>query len=528
MAQQERYDLTSKQPTFLGIDKDMALKGLFGGNAFVSILVLGLITLFLFKEGFGFFGQYRTNLALYRQSGLEYVDIMRDEQNAYDSLIQFLNRVQSERSEYYSEQGLAFRETKEKLAGLDDFIYEFEDLGYDLGDHVLEMNQVVMDARDSFQANEDYKVFKENLEKEGKLEEAANVVIQPVDLAAFVQIVKSGEPRFLEINRNLVAGIRELLPQMPPLEAGDPAQELLDRFAQVANVFIEQLPTYEQKLTDWQAGQGVPFIEAVTSFVFGREWITGSAIQDWYGLLPLFSGSLSVALIAMCFAVPLGVGAAVYINQMASPREQAFVKPYIEFISAIPSVVIGFFGIAIFGEFIRAVSQSEWLSWVSFFPISERLNAFTAGALLALMAIPTIFTLAEDALNNVPKAFKEASLAMGATRLQTIMRIMVPTALSGIISAVLLGFGRVIGETMVVLLCAGNRIAMPDFSSGIGAAFEPVHTMTGIIAQELGEVEHGSIHYRALFMIGLALFTLSLSINYFAQKIVIKYQISRG
>ena len=148
--------------------------------------------------------------------------------------------------------------------------------------------------------------------------------------------------------------------------------------------------------------------------------------------------------------------------------------------------------------------------------------------MLALIAVPTIFTLAEDALQNVPKAFKEASFALGATRLQTIVRIIVPASLSGIISAVLLGLGRVIGETMVVLLCAGNRIAIPDFSAGLAVITQPVHTMTGIIAQEMGEVVQGSIHYRALFVVGLVLFFLSLTINFLAQKIVRKYRISIG
>ena len=155
-------------------------------------------------------------------------------------------------------------------------------------------------------------------------------------------------------------------------------------------------------------------------------------------------------------------------------------------------------------------------------------GAGTAGCLLALIAVPTIFTLAEDALQNVPKAFKEASFALGATRLQTIVRIIVPASLSGIISAVLLGLGRVIGETMVVLLCAGNRIAIPDFSAGLAVITQPVHTMTGIIAQEMGEVVQGSIHYRALFVVGLVLFFLSLTINFLAQKIVRKYRISIG
>jgi len=218
------------------------------------------------------------------------------------------------------------------------------------------------------------------------------------------------------------------------------------------------------------------------------------------------------------------VGAAIYVNQIAGPLERNLIKPYVEFVSAIPSVVIGFFGVVVFGEAIRLLSQFEFMAWVPFFPLQERLNAFTAGALLALMAIPTIFTLAEDAINNIPRHFKEASFAVGATRLQTTLRVIVPSALSGIISAVMLGFGRVIGETMVVLLCAGNRIKIPDFSEGLGVFYQPVHTMTGIIAQEMGEVVRGSVHYRALFMVGIVLFFVSLLINYGAQWVVKKYR----
>jgi len=244
--------------------------------------------------------------------------------------------------------------------------------------------------------------------------------------------------------------------------------------------------------------------------------------------VPLFVGSLMVSLIALAIAVPLGVGAAIYINQIASRTEQRVIKPMIEFISAIPSVVLGFFGIAVLGQLLRAISQVSWLSWVPGFPMAERLNALTAGCLLALIAVPTIFTLAEDAINNVPRSFREASFALGANRLQTIVRITVPAALSGIISAVLLGFGRVIGETMVVLLCAGNRIAIPDFTAGLGVISQPVHTMTGIIAQEMGEVVRNSIHYRALFVVGIVLFFLSLAINYVAQKIVGRYRLAIG
>jgi len=222
------------------------------------------------------------------------------------------------------------------------------------------------------------------------------------------------------------------------------------------------------------------------------------------------------------------VGAAIYVNQIATETERRFIKPGIEFISAIPSVVLGFFGIVVLGQALRLLSQQTWLEWVPGFPYSERLNILTAGCLLALIAVPTIFTLAEDALNNVPRPFKEASMALGASRLQTIIRIIVPASLSGIISAVLLGLGRVIGETMVVLLCAGNRIAIPDFTAGLAVITQPVHTMTGIIAQEMGEVVRGSIHYRALFVVGILLFFLALLINYLAQKIVHRYRISIG
>jgi phosphate transport system permease protein len=302
----------------------------------------------------------------------------------------------------------------------------------------------------------------------------------------------------------------------------------MERLKQLTRDYLARLPSVERSLETWDYTLPIPAWKTVSSFVFGRQWLTASFWQDWYGVIPLFIGSLMVSIVALTLAVPLGVGAAIYINQIASLREQRVIKPCIEFISAIPSVVLGFFGIAVLGQALRALSQFSWLSWVPGFPYSERLNILTAGCLLALIAVPTIFTLAEDALNNVPRALKEASFALGASRLQTIVRIIVPASLSGIISAVLLGLGRVVGETMVVLLCAGNRIAIPDFTDGLSVVTQPVHTMTGIIAQEMGEVVRGSIHYRALFVVGLVLFVLSLIINYAAQKIVRKYRISIG
>jgi len=156
--------------------------------------------------------------------------------------------------------------------------------------------------------------------------------------------------------------------------------------------------------------------------------------------------------------------------------------------------------------------------------MAERLTILNAGLLLAFMAIPTIFTLTEDALNNVPQALTENSLAMGASKLQTVFRVVIPAAISGVIAAVLLGFGRIIGETMVVLLVAGNKIKIPDFTEGIGVIAQPTHTMTGIIAQELAEVDSGSLHWRALFMVGMVLFAISLLVNFSAQRVLKKYQ----
>src|SRR5262249_18226688 len=306
------------------------------------------------------------------------------------------------------------------------------------------------------------------------------------------------------------------------------ARQAFENWKNKTRNYVQNFSAVTQKLRAWNPDEPLPAYRSITSFLFGVNWITASFWQDWYGIIPLLVGSIMVSAVSLLIAVPLGVCSAIYVSEVAAKGEKAVIKPYIEFISAIPSVVLGFFGIAVVGQAIRTLSQMSFMKWVPFFPISERLNVFTAGALLALMAVPTIFTLAEDALRNVPRGFKEASYALGANRLQTIARVLVPASLSGIISAVLLGLGRVIGETMVVLLCAGNRIAIPDFTQGLGAFFQPVHTMTGIIAQDMGEVVRGSIHYRALFMVGLVLFALTLGINYLAQRLVARYRMSIG
>jgi phosphate transport system permease protein len=497
---------------------ESAIRAFFGSNALVAIVVLTLITIFLFRDGFGFFGQNLANLRLYRQAGLEYVDIIRAQAEKQTALSRQLGDIRLQQMRAGADQAA--------LERFDEFANKFSDTGEQL-------NGLVSDATDQAQAlRETMLQFGSHagasvIERESQDESRATAATPAGNEGEQMAALRSATDKSQQIADSMKAQISELLATPPALVTAK-ARKSFAKWRTEVEEYLKQLPAVVEKLRAWNPNKPVPAYRAITSFLFGTQWITASFWQDWYGIIPLFVGSLMVSIVALLLAVPLGVCAAIYVSEIASPIEKSLIKPYIEFISAIPSVVLGFFGIAVLGETIRAISRASFMKWVPFFPISERLNVFTAGCLLALMAVPTIFTLAEDALRNVPRGFKEASYALGANRLQTIVRVLVPAALSGIVSAVLLGLGRVIGETMVVLLCAGNRIAIPDFTQGLGAIFQPVHTMTGIIAQEMGEVVRGSIHYRALFMVGLVLFGITLAINYGAQKLVRRYRMSIG
>jgi phosphate transport system permease protein len=315
---------------------------------------------------------------------------------------------------------------------------------------------------------------------------------------------------------------------LPKVGGTAEATKLLNEVRAALPLHAKKLRDSVQTLRAWKPHKPVSILTVIGAFFFGTEWLTNSSWQDFFGFVPLLAGSLVIALIAIMIATPLSVAAAIYTNQFASEREKEFIKPVIEFIQAIPSVVLGFIGISLVGDLIKEVSGVPWLGWMPGFPIQERLNMFNAGCLLALMAVPTMFSLAEDALNNVPQAYIDASDALGATKLQTVFRVIVPAALSGIAAAVLLGLGRVIGETMVVLLVAGNRIAIPDFRVGPGVIFQPAHTLTGIIAQELGEVSRGSAHWQALFMVGIVLFVISLAVNACARAAVRRFELPKA
>jgi len=243
------------------------------------------------------------------------------------------------------------------------------------------------------------------------------------------------------------------------------------------------------------------------AFFGSAVWNPTSYSIPRYGILSLINSTLMVTIGALAIAVPLGVACAAFISEVASPRIREIVKPAFEILAAIPSVVVGFLGIVMVNPLIAKV-----------FGISNGLNALNGSILLAIMSLPTIISLSEDALRAVPKTYKEASLALGANDWQTLVRVSVPSALSGIIASIMLGMGRAIGETMTVLMATGNAPAL-TFNF-----FEAVQTMTATIAIELGEVPYNTTHYYALFVIGLVLFVMTFLVNLISDVILQKYQ----
>lgn len=224
-------------------------------------------------------------------------------------------------------------------------------------------------------------------------------------------------------------------------------------------------------------------------------WQPVSAIHK-YNIVPLIVGSLKATLVALIFAVPLGVAAAIYVSQLAPPRLREWLKPAIELLAGIPSVVLGFFALIVLASVLQAL-----------FGYPSRLNAFLAGIALGLAVIPVVFSIAEDALTSVPRSYSEAALALGSTRWQAAWQIVLPAALPGVFAAVVLGFGRAIGETMIVLMASGNASILS------WNLFDSVRTITATIAAELAETVVGGPHYRMLFMLGVLLFAVTFLSN---------------
>ena len=229
---------------------------------------------------------------------------------------------------------------------------------------------------------------------------------------------------------------------------------------------------------------------------------------DLFGMLPLILGSLLVTITAIAIALPLGLATAVFVREVAPYWAREILKPMIEVLAGIPSVVLGFFGMTVVAPMIRETLGAP-----------TGLTAIAGALILAYMSLPTIISVAEDALDAVPKSYRDAGLAMGATQWQTIWRVVVPAARSGIVMAVMLGLGRAIGETMAVMMVTGNAARMP---LTLDSLFRPVRTMTATVAAEMGEVAQGSTHYHALFGIGIVLFVVTFAINLAAASAIFK------
>jgi phosphate transport system permease protein len=258
--------------------------------------------------------------------------------------------------------------------------------------------------------------------------------------------------------------------------------------------------------------EGFPIFKAVKAgdFLFGRSWYPTYEPPE-FGIFPLVLASFWVTLGALFVCVPLGVGSALYLHEMASFRQRSVLKPMVEILASIPSVVYGFFGMMIVAPVLQDLLH-----------IPTGLCAFSASLVLGIMATPTVCSIAEDALSYVPKSFREASFAVGANRWQTLTKVVIPAAGSGISTAIILGMSRAVGETMTVLMVAGGSAVIPK------SIFDPVRPMTSAIAAEMGEAPMGSMHYHSLFAIALILFLITFAFNIVAEIISRRFRIKLG
>ena len=247
----------------------------------------------------------------------------------------------------------------------------------------------------------------------------------------------------------------------------------------------------------------IKFFTTYPSFEFltGTKW--SPTVLEKFGFIPLLTGSLLITFGAIIIAVPLGVGSAIYIGELAPRPVRETIKPIIEVLATIPSVVIGFIGIKVMAPIIKNV-----------FNLNIGLTALTGSIMLAFMSLPTIISISEDAINAVPNKFRNASIALGATKWETTIKTVIPAASSGIFAATMLGLGRVVGETMTVLMITGNSPRI------VFSWLQPVRTITATIATEMGETVQGGLHFSALFAIGLILFTITFLINLIADRFI--------
>jgi phosphate transport system permease protein len=286
---------------------------------------------------------------------------------------------------------------------------------------------------------------------------------------------------------------------------------------EVVDEGLGEMETYEDDATGSVAGSPVAGADPASGpderldakHLLGAEW-KPTSLTPRYGLLPLVAGTLKVTFVALCIAVPVGVFAALYTAAFAPKWAKEIMKPAIEILAGIPSVVIGFFALVILATLLQDLFGTHY-----------RLNAFVGGVALSLAVIPIIYTISEDALASVPRSLTEAGLALGATRFEAAWSIVLPAALPGIVAAALLGFGRAFGETMIVLMATGNAALLSPVLT------EPVRTLSATIGAEMAEVVFGDVHYRVLFFLGALLFAVSFAVNALAELFVRGYLAKR-
>jgi phosphate transport system permease protein len=252
--------------------------------------------------------------------------------------------------------------------------------------------------------------------------------------------------------------------------------------------------------------EGLPtFGEVKLASLLGTRWYP---IEGYFGILPLITGSIIITFGAALVAIPFGIGTAIYISEISPRWMREILKPLVELLGGLPSVVLGFLGILVLSPYLRVLLN-----------LPTGLTALAGALLLGGIAVPTVVSVAEDALDAVPRGYREGAWALGATPWQTIWRVTLPAAKSGVLTAVMLGVGRAIGETMTVMMVTGNA---PVLAIKLSSMFSPVRTMTATIAAEMGEVANGSTHYHVLFFIGMVLFLISLGVNVAASSMVFR------
>jgi len=570
------------------------IKGGLRATAFMAILILGLMIVFFLREGANFINLYREQISQYRMSGLELVDIAKNQREAFLQLNRTLDDIRADWLRHTRDTEDAETRMKRlealKSSSFEDFRERFAAVDEPLLNFILSNMRVATKTSQAMEAQKSLENTIRRLEKDLRIAEQKgtaaerlatnqavrrslqhlqresrrtpdrlalirslgeklenNAPLTPGEHALYLKTLR-GEIALIDqlvreslipgtgihketfvgefeiLNRQLASRL-EVLAREVPIEPPIP-RDLVKRlraFGGEVEDFLVKTRSYTDAAREWDRDRSVTLLDAAWKYLGGTKWVVSAKQQNWFGLLPLLGGSILVAGIALGVAAPLGIGGALYTNRFASQQEKQFLRPFVDFVSALPTVLVGFIGLMVVGDFLSSLSEVGLLSWLPGLPIHERLNAFTAGCLLAVMTVPTIFKISENTLERLPRDVEEASLALGASQWRTLRQVTLPSAMPGFLVALLIGFSRAIGETMIVLLVAGNRISIPAFDRGFAALFEPVHTMTGIIAQEMGEVVQGSLHYRALFMTAIMLFVFTLALNILAQWILRRF-----